>query len=221
MKREIMLYIFDELNKLTDSFSERFLQLSSSPTSLSEERRIKVQKLRSSESKKQSVVAYLLLRIALLTECAIDEPVEFGYIDNGKPILPKYPQIHFNLSHCKTAVACALSPAPIGVDIQHITTVSERVANRVLTPDELTAYQNARNPDEYFCKIWAIKESFVKISGKGLRTDFRSLSADSVPNKIIHEGKNYFCCVCGDSVNEENMHLKMIRSEDFEQFARQ
>ena len=219
-----MLYIFDELDKLPDSFCEKFLQSPSSPaplsTALSEERCIKLQKLRSIESKKQSAIAYLLLRIALLAEYIIDEPVEFGYIDNGKPILPKYPQIHFNLSHCKTAIACAVSSAPIGVDIQHITTVSEKVANRVLTSDELTAFQSATNPYEYFCKIWAIKESFVKINGEGLRTDFRGISADSVPNKIIQRGKNYFCCVCGDNVNEANMHLKMIRSEDFEQFAK-
>lgn len=208
-----MVYIFDEFEKLDGCFVRRYSD------ALHDERCAKMQKYRSFERKMQSAVVYLLLRFALLEEYDIDEAVNFGYIKNGKPILPNYPHIHFNLSHCKTAAACAVYDSPVGIDVQHIKAVSDKVAKRVLTPTELNGYKGTPNPDELFCKIWAVKESFAKLSGDGLSTDFGSFSADSVTEKLIYKGKNYYCCVCGSGVEKANMRINKIRGEDFEQFA--
>jgi len=207
-----MIYIIDEIDALDNSFIKNYW------TALSTQRQIKTQKHPFDEKKIQSIAVYLLLRIALTKEYNIDEPVEFDFLTSGKPVLAKYPHIHFNLSHCKTAVTCAVSTSPVGIDIEHIKPISEKVAERVLTQQEFSQYKLAPNPDEFFCKIWTVKESYHKLSGDGLRADFRNFFADNITDKILYEGENYFCCACGLGTNEANIMIKKIGRESIEQF---
>jgi len=207
-----MIYIIDEIDKLNNSFVKNYWN------ALSTQRQIKIQKYPFEEKKIQSIAVYLLLRIALTKEYNIDEPVEFDFLTNGKPVLPEYPHIHFNLSHCKTAVACAVSTSPVGIDIEHIKPVSDKVTGRILTQQEFSQFKLAPDPNEFFCKIWTIKESYQKLSGDGLRADFREISADSITDKTLYEGKNYFCCACGLGTNETKIMIRKIGRESFEQF---
>jgi len=204
-----MLYIYDEIIELDDNFHERMISL------LSEQRREKVQNLRSDKKKNASAVAYLLLRLALKEEYGIDEIVEFDYIDNKKPVLREHPNIHFNLSHSLNTVACAVANTDIGVDVQQIDKIKDNVAKRVLTEDEFACFQHTDNPDEFFCEIWTIKESFLKLTGKGISDELRELSADSINDKKIYKGKDYYCCVCGNAA--KTMTEKYIGRDDFEQ----
>ena len=194
-----MLYIFDEVDKLDDLPMER----------LSDERRDKALRYRFTLSRKLSVGVYLLLCLALKEEYGIEEAVLFSYNENGKPFLKDYPHIHFNLSHCKKALACAVSDSEVGVDVQDIRPVSEKVAKRVLTENEYTGYKAAQSPDEYFCEIWAVKESFLKRTGQGIREDLRKISAESITKKTVYSGDGYFCCVTGSEVQ-----MKRVRRED-------
>jgi len=201
-----MLYIFDKTYSLPDDFSETVKPL------LSIERYEKIQKLKSKKNKTTSAVAYLLLRLALKDAYSIDEVVTFEYQKLGKPTLRKFPDIHFSISHSKNAAASAVAGLPIGVDIQNISSVSDKAAKRVLTADEYLAYKEADRPDEYFCEIWSIKESFLKKSGKGITEEMGHISADDIDMKTVVKGEDYFCCVCG-----AEMEIKHIRREDFEQ----
>jgi len=199
-----MLYIFEEPDKLDDGFLETAIPL------LSSQRYEKVQKLPSAAVKKASCVSYLLLRLALLNVYKINEAVIFKYCGNGKPLLADHPQIHFNLSHSKNAVACIVADAPVGVDVQHITAVKDKVAKRVLTEKEYEGFILSPVPDRYFCEIWTIKESFLKKTGQGITIDLRQLEAEKIPDKNIYENVNYFCCVCGSVTNK-----KYIKEHDF------
>ena len=194
-----MLYIFDEVDKLEDLPMDR----------LSDERRDKALRYRFSLSRKLSVGVYLLLCLALKEEFGIEEAVVFGYNENGKPFLKDYPHIHFNLSHCKKAVACAVSDSEVGVDIQDIRPVSDKVAKRVLTEVEHKRFKQAQVPDEYFCEIWTVKESFLKRTGQGIRADLREISADGITEKTVYRGDGYYCCVTG-----LNVHIKRVGRED-------
>jgi len=201
-----MLYIFDEMNKLDDDIPESMKSM------LSDERLEKIHKLRSPLNKKVSVVAYLLLRLALLEGYCINEAVEFEYAKKGKPLLKKYPHIHFNISHSKNTAACVVSDVEVGVDVQNIAPVADAVAKRVLTSDEYNSFKSSPVPDEYFCEVWTIKESFLKKTGRGLTTKLGNLPAKEVKDRMIYKGIDYICCVCGP-----DMKIKHIRREDFEQ----
>ena len=189
-----MLYIFDEVDSIEDGFLESVVAL------LSEERCAKMMRLRTPLKKKASAIAYLLLRLALSDVYGIEEVVEFDYIEKGKPVLRNYPHIHFNLSHSNSAVACVVSDVPVGVDVQHIAPISDKVARRVLTGDEYGKFKESRIPDEYFCEIWTTKESFLKKTGQGISVDLRDLSADSLVEKTIYRGRDYICCATGSNV---------------------
>ena len=201
-----MVYIFDEFDKIDDVFPENLMVL------LSDDRREKSQGIRLPLNRKASVIAYLLLRLALLDIYGIDEAVEFVYAERGKPKLKKYPYIHFNLSHARSAVACVVSTDEVGVDVQHIAPVSDRVAKRVLTDDEFEQFTETHVPDVYFCGIWTIKESYFKKTGQGIAGDFKALAASSVTERVVYQGKDYFCCVCGP-----DMQIKLIGRKDIEQ----
>lgn len=52
-------------------------------------------------------------------------------------------------------VGCALSPDPVGLDIQQTIAVSPEVIRMVCTPEEISAVQTP----EAFCALWTRKES--------------------------------------------------------------
>lgn len=199
-----MLYLFDEIEKLDEKYLPRNL------ARLSQERRDKVFSYCFQLDKKLSAAAYLLLRLALEENYGIDEPVVFSYGNHGKPYLRDYPRIHFNLSHCKNAVACVLSAGEIGVDVQEIIPVSDTVARSVLTQKEYAEFKISSKPFELFCEYWTIKESYVKRTGQGIQTDFTELAVDDVGEKMIFKNsKGYCCCVAGVWGRIERVGVRM------------
>jgi 4'-phosphopantetheinyl transferase len=174
--------------------------------------------LRSDDSKNASAAAYLLLRFALFEVYKINEPVEFEIAPRGKPTLKKYPHIHFNLSHSKGVAACVVADFEVGVDVQSIKSVSSKTAKRVATAQEYKEFLTAESPDDYFCKIWTIKESYVKMTGQGLTTEFRDISAEKIPNIYTFKGNGYYCSTCGSQRfgDETSASVRNIRREDFE-----
>jgi len=201
-----MLYIFDEVDKIDDDIPDVLMSL------LSGERREKIQKLKPALSRKASLAVYLLLRKALLEVYGIDEAVSFDYTEKGKPLLKDYPYIYFSLSHSENVAACVVSDHETGVDIQKIVPVSDAVAKRVLTDEEYAGFKSSLDKDEYFCEIWTVKESFLKKTGQGIAAEIKDVAADTIKDKKVHRGKDYFCCVCGN-----DMAVKHIGREDLEQ----
>ncbi len=92
---------------------------------------------------------------------------------HGKPYLPDYPHIHFNLSHCKGLIVCGFSEGAIGVDAELIRPYNGRAAKRIFAPAEMEHVLNSPCPDENFFRIWTLKEALGKNLGTGL---FSSLS---------------------------------------------
>lgn len=174
---------------------------------LSSERLKRLQRIRSFNNKVLFLTSFLVLRLALKREYFIDKPLDFIYSDKGKPSLKDYPNIHFNLSHTKSAVACALSDSDVGVDVQHIRSVTEKLASRVLTNNEFDFFLHSDNKKEYFCKIWTIKESYVKKIGVGISADFRNIEAESLDDVRVYKRDDYFCSVCGIKGSEVTIDL--------------
>ena len=165
---------------------------------LSAQRREQALRFRFELGRRQSVAAYLLLRTALEQEYGITEPPLFEYGEHGKPYLAPLlsPQLggrpegaatpppigggwegapHFNLSHCREAVACVLSNQPVGIDIESIRPIKESLVCYTMNDAEQELIFSAPNPDVAFTRLWTRKEAVMKLSGHGLATDMKSV----------------------------------------------
>lgn len=118
--------------------------------------------------------AYWMLRDGLMRDYGIYDEIRFAYNYYGKPFLPDHPEIHFNLSHCKKGIACAVSDVPVGIDIEEIQ-YDDDMARYVLDAGEYERVSSSDNPAEEFTKIWTRKESYVKMLGTGLPSQLSSL----------------------------------------------
>lgn len=88
---------------------------------------------------------------------------------HGKPYLPEYPQIFFNISHSGEYAACAFAGIPIGMDIQQHRRVKwESMAKRYFSIEEWERLAAADDAETLFFQIWTEEESYGKWKGTGL-----------------------------------------------------
>ena len=165
-------------------------------------RREKALQYKKLDDRKRSVLAFVLLQRALREEYGITEVPEFVYNEFGKPSLPNLP-IHFSLSHCKNAVACAVNDHNIGIDVESIVPYNHDVPRRVCTADELKMLEQSPNKDVAFIKLWTMKEAISKYEGMGLSMPFAEVT---ISRYLIHtehyDDKNYFSTVCYGNLGE-------------------
>ena len=84
---------------------------------------------------------------------------------------------HFNMSHCKKAVACVVADAEVGVDIERLGRFSEAMARHVLNDEEYAEVMAADDPDVVFTDYWTKKEAIVKLTGRGIDDDLKNIIA--------------------------------------------
>jgi 4'-phosphopantetheinyl transferase len=145
---------------------------------LSEQRREQTLKFKYELGRKTCAGAYLLLCEGLKKEYGITEKPLFNYGPHGKPALRDYPDIHFNLSHCRDAVVCAISNRPVGVDVESVSHYKESVAHYTMSQQEMHQILHADRPDVMFTRLWTMKEAVLKLSGEGLRDNLKEVLAD-------------------------------------------
>lgn len=140
-------------------------------------------------ARQQSFAASLLLDESI-RRCypSVPRPLDISIHEQGKPYLTDTPNVHFSLSHSGSWVVCAVSDHPVGVDIQQYRSIRLNVANRFFHPDEVQ-YLSTLTPAERenaFYTLWALKESYVKADGRGLRL-LRQFCVDNTcqPPKVI------------------------------------
>jgi len=135
---------------------------------LSPERREQALRYRHELGRRQCALAYLLLKRALHEGYGITGNPRFNYGEHGKPLLADYPDIHFSLSHCREAVACAVSDRPVGIDVESIGRYREQLAAYTMSEDERVAIAAAASPEVAFTRLWTMKEALLKCSGQGI-----------------------------------------------------
>lgn len=185
----------------TDSDIYRF-ELDEALARISEQRRNQALQFSHEAGRRQCVAAYLLLKKGLETEYGITENVEFGYEKGGKPYIKGHETIHFNLSHSRTAVACAIHNKPVGIDIETVRPFKDSLARHVLSQSEYEKATVSADPAYEFTRLWTMKESLLKLIGCGLRADLQSL----LPHpgvKFIPVDTGEAKVVCTVCLNEE------------------
>lgn len=132
--------------------------------------------LRDWEQDKQGELARMLLAFGLHREYGIPALPRIERRKQGKPFFPELPGICFNYSHCRQGILCGIHTSEIGVDIERIVQYKERLARRLCHPEELELLDLTARKDELMTKIWTCKESFLKYTGWGIRSDLRLLN---------------------------------------------
>lgn len=157
-------------------------------------RREQALKYRHFQGQRDCTLSYLLLCQALEEEYAITEKPAFVVGEHGKPSLLEYPHIHFNLSHCARAVACAVGDKPIGIDVESTERkISDALIRHTMSPQEQE--EIAGDPIRFF-RFWTQKEALVKLRGTGLQDNLHDLllprnTADIVFHTEEHPDKGY------------------------------
>lgn len=117
--------------------------------------------------------------------------------DNGKPYIASG-EYHFNISHSKDYVACAVSNCNVGVDIEQPRFIPRKLNSKILSKKEI----GACGDNECLLKTWVIKEAYSKYIGKGVSLSFSSFSVDETLDnnfcRIIEEGDFICALYCTD-----------------------
>ena len=145
---------------------------------MSEARRQRIDRFRFPKDRCRSLGAGVLLRKAL-TDAGVDETV-FVYGEHGKPRLAGDPGVHFNLSHAGDRAMCVISTHRVGCDVERIGRRGTEVAERFFAPEEYERIQAAPESErgELFTRFWALKESFLKVTGLGLTLPLGAFAID-------------------------------------------
>lgn len=163
------LYIDDDLMRLSEEEVLREID------NLPQWRREQALQFKFDLGKRQCLLSYKLLLKALKEVYGIEEAPAFCYGEHGKPVLEAYPDIHFNISHCREAVACIVADVPVGVDVESVGRYSESVARYCMSDAEVNEIELSASPQETFTLQWTKKEAAVKCLGTGINDDMKGL----------------------------------------------
>ena len=121
--------------------------------------------------------------------------------ENGKPYLSDHPGIFFNITHANGLVACAFHDEPVGIDTEKKGYFPEILIKRALTDSEkalLAAHSDTEElRQEWFWRLWTLKEAYVKRSGIGVDTDLKAFSF-SFEGRMIPDDAGFLPVKCSD-----------------------
>lgn len=167
---------------------------------LSERRIEKVERLKNTRSKAQSIGAELLLGYAVRRETGARGIVKWDTDENGKPYLTEHSDLCISLSHSGNYAVCALHDKPVGVDIQLCRDFDINIAKRFFTSEEFQYIENRKNASDAFFEIWTKKESLAKTVGKGISIGFGGFSVlgdGTEYENTLYRFKEYSVSSCG------------------------
>ena len=147
---------------------------------LSSSRRLRAERAGSEAVRREKIFSYVLLRLALLEEFGISDPPEFTFGEYGKPFLRDNPDVFFSLSHSSGAALCAAASFPIGVDLQKCRKMRQGIEKRFCTPREIARIRDSSMRDRELSRLWCIKESRGKLTGKGFSEKFDTIECDAL-----------------------------------------
>lgn len=184
----------------------------------------RVERMRKVEDQLRTVCAHLLTKMMLVTtyEKEIAE-VCFSKDSNGKYQLGQ--DLHFNISHSGSYVACAISTFPVGIDVEQQVTRDFSLFQSLWSEEENRLYTLLEQ--EAFYALWTAKESYGKYKGFGLHDSL--MEATIRQDGTIHHpaspvkartipfllAPGYSAAVCLEDSLENMTHVKWAQIETF------
>ena len=173
-------------------------------------------------NKKQGAGAELLLNRAVRElRPGTELPLDIVADENGKPGL-RDGSLFFSLSHSGPFALCAVSDKVLGADIQEQKPFNERLARRFFSAEELAYILGSEDRNAAFSQVWALKESYIKAVGLGLKLPLDSFSLKfekrielrGEPWKLWHRCVNgCHIAVCSSSDAEAEIFREIDRLE--------
>ena len=122
----------------------------------------------------------------------------------GKPYFPNYPDFHYNISHSGRYAVCGMicggtEPQPVGIDLQEIPSDSGkalRIADHFFSDREKESLHSLVDRGDVstalllFCRYWTARESYIKLTGRGLAEPFGSYDPDLEHGRIVVPGSD-------------------------------
>lgn len=183
--------------KIPEISDEYFCELLSY---VSEKRRSRIQRLHDDRKQRQSAFAELLLRAVLCVKKGMqNELLVLRKTPKGKPYLPES-RFEFSLSHTESLAAAAVSDCPVGVDVELIRKIDERLCQRFFSKQEQEyVFSESSDRQNRFFEIWTRKEAAVKRSGEGITHDIAAIYTGK-DEKSLHTFtvEDYVLSVCCD-----------------------
>lgn len=161
---------------------------------LPKERQEKTLRCQLPEGRKQSLGAGLLQKEVFCRHGISMESIREG--ENGKP---QAEGICFNLSHSGEFAICAVGEKPVGCDVEKVSEARMKVAEHFFCQSEIQYLKKFEKEDQNreFIRLWTMKESYIKMTGEGMRLPFDQFEAALWEEKIVirRNGQKVDCCV--------------------------
>lgn len=133
------------------------------------ERRNKVIRYLQPDDRKRSLGAGIIIK-KILNENGLSESC-LKYSENEKPMADS---LYFNVSHAGDYVVGVVSDCEVGCDIEKAVDAPLEIAERYFFSEEYEYIKSAADKDRAFFTLWTLKESYMKMTGRGM-----SLALDS------------------------------------------
>lgn len=185
-----------ELYAIHTGFLEDEIIFAKKLKQVSYDRYKKVNSLKIKEEQKRSLAAGLLLE-SILRERGYD-PEKMEREESGRLFLREAQDFYFSIAHSGEYAVCAISDLPVGVDIQQKRDTKMKLARRFFQSVEADhiEQQPVEKQQDLFFRYWTGKESYLKLTGKGLLGGLDSFMIDFESSKIL------------DPYSQKEIHLK-------------
>ena len=181
----ISVKVFDDMDLCTDAEVERMLPM------VPELRRSQALAFKHTFGRFACLKSYLMLAELLRSEFGLEE-LRIETTKHGKPYLTDYPDIHFNISHCRNAIAVVVSDKPVGIDVESFRHFNDGLLDKSMNPAEKDEILKSDAPEEAFASYWTRKEAVFKMQGTGITDNLHNILSGGVTTGTkINRTKGY------------------------------
>lgn len=126
----------------------------------------------------------------ILQNNSLPIPFRISFKENKKPYFEQpFSKYHFNLSHSKDYAVCGIDQNELGIDLQYKRDdIKSNLASFLFTEKENKLLDHCKNEEEYktyFYELFSSKEAYIKLTGQGLKQEFKSFEVDCEKNRIM------------------------------------
>ncbi|EEL96510.1 4'-phosphopantetheinyl transferase family protein [Bacillus mycoides] len=156
---------------------------------ISNEKRERMKRLLNLCDINRTLIGDLLIRSLVCQKYKMNnEEIKFIYNEYGKPFVQNFSDFHFNISHSGEWVVCATANSNVGIDIERVSDIEAlKLANEFFSEEEFYDLSNMNSDEQinYFFDLWTLKESHIKMIGKGLYIPLNSFSVKKESRTLI------------------------------------
>lgn len=155
---------------------------------IAKEKQKGIQRYVSRKDALRSLVADILIRWIIITNYHIpNQQIQFEKNPYGKPYIKGLQRFHFNVSHSGHWVVAITDRQPVGIDIEQILPIDFQLVNHSFSRTEIDDFDQKKEEDKlsYFYDLWSLKESYIKMTGRGLSIPLNSFTCRIINKQCL------------------------------------